>query len=253
MLELGRQMSFKDHFSRQAAEYRRYRPGYPAALVDFVASRAPDQGLAVDCATGNGQAAVELARHFDSVVAVDGSRRQLAGAQAHPRVHYVAALAERLPLRDQCASLVAVAQAVHWFDFERFHAECRRVLVPGGAVAVWTYEIFRVDAQVDAIVDRFYNDVVGEDWPPERRFVEQGYRTLPFPWREEPVPAMELVTDWDVEQLMGYLATWSAVQRFRERVGHDPLPALRPQLEAVWPAGRAQRLRWPIHLRLGRA
>jgi hypothetical protein len=120
-------------------------------------------------------------------------------------------------------------------------------------VAVWTYEKFRVDAEVDAIVDRFYCHVVGEDWPPERRYVEQGYRTLPFPWREERVPAFELETDWDLEQVLGYLATWSAVQRFRDRVGHDPLPALRPQLEAAWPACRARRLRWPIHLRLGRA
>lgn len=246
-------MTFKDHFSRHAATYRRYRPGYPPALMDFIASRAPDRGLAVDCATGSGQAAVDLARHFDSVIALDGSRRQLASAQAGPRVRYVAALAERLPLRDQCASLVAAAQAAHWFDFDRFHAECRRVLVPGGVVAVWTYEKFRVDPDVDAIVDRLYYDVVGEDWPPERRYVEQGYRTLPFPWREEPAPAFELETDWDLEQVLGYLATWSAVQRFRDRVGHDPLPALRTQLEPVWPGGRARRLRWPIHLRLERA
>lgn len=246
-------MTFKDHFSRQSAAYRRYRPGYPAILVEFVASRAPDRRLAVDCATGSGQAAVDLARHFDAVLALDGSQRQLELAQSHPRVHYVAALAERLPLRDRCASLVAAAQAAHWFDFGPFHAECRRVLVPGGVVALWTYEKFRVDTAVDAVVDRFYADVVGEDWPPERRHVEQAYRTLPFPWREEPVPVLELETDWDLDQVMGYLATWSAVQRFRERVGLDPLPALRPQLEAVWPAGGARRLRWPIHLRLGRA
>jgi SAM-dependent methyltransferase len=246
-------MSFKDHFSRQSVAYRRYRPGYPAALVDFVASRAPERGLAVDCATGSGQAAVDLARHFDAVLAVDGSLSQLAGAQPHPRVHYVAALAERLPARDASATLVAAAQAAHWFDFERFHAECRRVLRPGGVVAAWTYEKFRVDAAVDAVVDRFYTEVVGQDWPPERRFVEQGYRTLPFPWREESVPAFTHETDWDLEQVMGYLATWSAVQRFRDRLGRDPLPGLRPQLEAAWPAGGRRRLRWPIHLRLGRA
>jgi SAM-dependent methyltransferase len=245
-------MSFKDHFSRQSADYRRYRPGYPPQLVEYLARRAPARALAVDCATGTGQAAVALARHFDAVLAVDGSRAQLARAEPHPRVRYAAALAERLPLRDRSASLVAAAQAAHWFDFERFHAECRRVLVPGGLVAVWTYEKFRVDAEVDAIVDRFYTDVVGEDWPPERRYVELAYRTLPFPWREEPVPSFQLETDWDLDRVMGYLATWSAVQRCRERTGRDPLPALRPRLEAVWPAGRALRLRWPIHLRLGR-
>jgi SAM-dependent methyltransferase len=245
-------MSFKDHFSRQSAAYRRYRPGYPPELLEFVAAHAPEHRLALDCATGSGQAAIGLARHFDAVLAVDGSARQLASAEAHGRVRYVAALAERLPLRDRSVSLVAAAQAFHWFDVARFHAECRRVLVPGGVVAVWTYEKFRVDAGVDAVVDRFYTDVVGADWPPERRHVELGYRTLPFPWQEVEAPVFRLETDWDLDEVVGYLATWSAVQRYKDRLGHDPLAALRPQLAALWRSG-ARRLRWPIHLRIGRA
>lgn len=246
-------MSFKDHFSRQAAAYSRYRPGYPAELVDWVSSQAPDRRLALDCATGSGQAAVALAGHFESVVGIDGSLNQLRNAVAHPTVAYVAATAERMPVRDRTVSLVAAAQAVHWFDFERFHAECRRVLVPGGAVAVWTYEKFRLDAPVDAVVDGFYDGTVGPFWPPERRYVEQAYRTLPFPWREAAVPGFDLVTEWDVDEVLGYLASWSAVQRYRDRHGADPLPALRPQLEAAWGGTGRRPLRWPIHLRLGRA
>lgn len=246
-------MSFKDHFSRQSEAYSRHRPGYPADLVAWAAAQAPDRTLAVDCATGNGQAAVALAEHFERVVAVDGSLSQLSRAVAHPRVEYVAATAERLPLRDCSVSLVAAAQAAHWFDFQRFHAECRRVLVPGGVVALWTYEKFRVDPAVDAVIDHFYEAVVGGDWPPERRYVEEGYRTLPFPWREVEGPDFALETDWDLEQVMGYLATWSSVQRHRDRVGHDPLPSLRDRLRDVWPGHERRRLRWPIHLRLGRA
>ena len=246
-------MGFKDHFSRQSAAYSRHRPGYPAELVAWVAARAPDRALAVDCATGNGQAAVALAEHFERVVAVDGSLSQLARAAACPRVAYVAATAERLPLGDRSVTLVAAAQAAHWFDFDRFHAECRRVLVPGGVVAAWTYEKFRVDPVVDAVIDHFYATVIGQDWPPERRYVEEGYRTLPFPWREVDCPAFALETDWDVEQVMGYLATWSSVQRYRDRVGRDPLPALRERLRRAWPGDERRRLRWPIHLRLGHA
>ena len=246
-------MSFKDHFSRQSATYSRYRPAYPERLIEFVAAQAPGRRVAVDCATGNGQAAVALAAHFDDVLAVDGSSSQLSRARPHPRVHYAAGLAERLPLRDRSVELVAAAQAAHWFDFERFHAECRRVLVPDGVVALWTYEKFRVNAAIDAVIDEFYTDVVGGDWPPERRYVEQSYRTLPFPWRELPAPALELETDWGLEQVMGYLATWSAVQRCKERTGRDPLPALEPRLAALWPRSVALRLHWPIHLRIGRA
>lgn len=246
-------MSFKDHFSRQSAAYSRYRPAYPASLIEFVAAQAPGRRLAVDCATGNGQAAVALAGCFDAVLAVDGSSSQLSRARLHPRVHYAAAFAERLPLPDHSAELVVAAQAAHWFDFDRFDAECRRVLVPDGVVALWTYEKFRVNDAVDAVVDDFYVNVVGRDWPPERRYVEHGYRTLPFPWRELSAPAFTLETDWELEQVMGYLATWSAVQRHKERTGHDPLPALEPRLAALWPRSVALRLRWPIHLRIGRA
>jgi SAM-dependent methyltransferase len=246
-------MSFKDHFSRQSAAYSRYRPGYPPELVAWVAAQAPDRRLAVDCATGNGQAAVALAIHFDRVLAVDGSLSQVRNATASPRVDYVVATAERLPLADRSASLVASAQAAHWFDFDRFNAECRRVLVPGGVVAAWTYGKFRVDAAVDAVIDHFYSAVVGRYWPPERRYVEQGYRTLPFPWREEPPPVFALDTDWDLDQVLGYVATWSSVQRYKDQVGRDPLPSLRRELLEAWPDGGPRRLRWPIHLRLGRA
>jgi SAM-dependent methyltransferase len=245
--------SFKDHFSRQAADYSRYRPGYPAALIDWIVSRAPARDLAVDCATGNGQAAVALAAHFDAVLAVDGSRAQLERAQPHPRVRYECAMAEHLPVPDRSVSLVTAAQAVHWFDFDRFHAECRRVLRPGGVLAAWTYEKFRAGAAIDAAMDRFYNDVIGPYWPPERRYVDEAYATLPFPWAEERAPAFSLSTEWTLEQVLGYLATWSSVQRFREsHPGDDPLSELAVELATLWPADSTLRLNWPVHLRVGR-
>ena len=246
--------TFKDHFSRLSGDYSRYRPGYPPDLITWIASRAPDRALAVDCATGNGQAAIALAGHFDAVLAVDGSLAQLERAQPHPNVRYELAMAEQLPVPDQSVSLVAAAQAVHWFDFEGFHAECRRVLKPGGVIAVWTYEKFQAGSAIDGIVDRFYADVVGGYWPPERRYVDEAYRTLPFPWAEERAPGFQLVTEWSLEQAIGYFASWSAVQRFKdERPGEDPLPALAGELATLWPAAGTLRLKWPIHLRLGRS
>jgi SAM-dependent methyltransferase len=154
---------------------------------------------------------------------------------------------------ESSVGLVAAAQAAHWFDLDRFHAECRRVLVPGGVVAIWTYEKFRVDPGVDAVIDQFYSGVVGPYWPPERRFVDEAYRTLPFPWREESPPPFTFDTDWDLQLVQGYLATWSAVQRYKDLHGEDPLSALAPRLAAVWPDGERRRLRWPVHLRVGRA
>jgi SAM-dependent methyltransferase len=199
------------------------------------------------------QAAVELAEHFDTVLAVDGSVAQLAHAQPHSRVIYERAMAEHLPVADASVSLVAAAQAVHWFDFDRFHAECRRVLKPGGVVAVWTYDKFRASPAVDAVMDRFYVNVIGPCWPPERRYVDEACATLPFPWAEVPAPSFRLQTEWSLEQAIGYLGSWSSVQRYRDaHPGQDPLPAIEAELAALWPADGTVRLNWPIHLRLGR-
>jgi len=245
-------VAFKDHFSRQARDYERYRPRYPPELAAFVASVAPGRALALDLATGNGQAAVDLAAHFERVLASDASARQLAFATPHPRVQYLRHAAEQLPVRSGSADLIAVAQAAHWFDFGLFYAEARRVLRPRGVVALWTYELFSVDAAVDARVHRFYSAVVGPYWPPERGYVAQGYRTLPFPLEELPAPAFRLQTDWSLGQVLSYLGTWSAVDRYRAAEGRDPLPALAEELGADWPAGTSRRLSWPLHLRIGR-
>jgi ubiquinone/menaquinone biosynthesis C-methylase UbiE len=244
---------FKDHFSRQSAAYGQHRPGYPAELIAFVSEQAPARALAIDCATGSGQAATQLAERFTRVVAIDGSRSQLANARRRDGVHYVAATAESLPVRTGGAQLVAAAQALHWFDFARFYAECRRVLGPGGVVAAWTYENLRFDNGLDALVADFYERDVGPYWPPERRYVEQGYRTVPFPFARIECPPFELETEWTLGQVIGYLGTWSAVQRYKDARGEDPLPALQARLSTAWPRHtRSLPVRWPIHVLLGR-
>jgi SAM-dependent methyltransferase len=245
-------VAFKDHFSRQAQDYGLYRPRYPPELSAYVASAAPGRRLALDVATGNGQAALDLAAHFELVLASDASARQLAEAQPHPRVSYLRHRAEHLPLASGVADLLVAAQAAHWFDFERFYAEARRVLRPGGVIALWTYEKPHIDPAIDRAIDAFYSGVVGRYWPAERRHVEAGYRTLPFPLAELPAPAFELATDWPLEHLLGYIGTWSAVDRYRAAEGRDPLPDIEAGLRARWPRGGVRRVVWPIHLRLGR-
>jgi SAM-dependent methyltransferase len=243
--------SFKDHFSRQAAAYERFRPGYPPALFEWLAHAAPARGRALDVGTGNGQAALGLAAHFAEVIATEPSREQLAQARPHPRVSYRVERAEQMQLADASVDLVTAAQAAHWFDLARFAAELRRVLRPGGLVALWTYEKFRAGGAVDRLVDDFYRDVVGPYWPRERRHVEERYSTLALPFAEIAVPAFELALEWDAATALDYLGTWSAVQRYRRLRGGDPLALLEPRLRAAWGAG-LRPLRWPIHLRVGR-
>jgi SAM-dependent methyltransferase len=245
--------SFEDHFSGQAADYARYRPDYQPALFEFLAGLAPDRRRAWDCATGNGQAALGLAGHFEAVVATDASVRQIREAARHDGVRYAVASAEEAPLADESVGLVTVAQALHWFDRDRFWEEVRRVLVPGGAIAVWSYHGFHVTPEVEAVIHRYYKDVVGPYWPAGRGIVEQGYGALEFPFAEETPPEFPLEKSWDLAALVGYLGTWSATQRYQEAKGSDPLLLVREELGVAWgPAERIRPFRWDLDLRVGR-
>jgi SAM-dependent methyltransferase len=246
-------VAFKDHFSGHAADYAKYRPDYPPELYTYLATLPGRRELAVDCATGSGQAAVGLAAHFARVVGTDGSVEQLRNAQLHARVVYVANLAEQPALKDGSVDLMTAAQAAHWFDHEKFYREVRRVLQPQGVLALWTYGMVQITPAVDRVVADFYAHRVGPYWPPERRWVETAYRDLPFALEEMPTPSFRLDLDWDLDALMGYISTWSAVQRYRKGTGDDPLPALRTQLESAWPASNETvPVVWPLHLKVGR-
>ena len=243
---------FADHFSRVASGYASFRPRYPSELFDLLADAAPARRLAWDCASGTGQAAGGLARRFDRVVASDASTAQVRRGTGHPRLHYVAATAEASPVKSGAADLVTVAQALHWLDLDAFYAEARRSLRPGGLVAVWTYGRHRVDAgPIDREVDRFYEAEVGPWWPPERRWVELGYRGLPFPFREELIELPAMREEWTLEQMLGYIGTWSAVVRCRETTGVDPVGRLEERLRPLWGAGR-RRVEWTLTMRAGR-
>ena len=245
---------FADHFSRIATGYAAYRPRYPDGLFTRLAERAPGRRVAWDCAAGTGQAAGGLAGRFERVIATDASSTQVRRGEPHRSVHYAAALAEAAPLRGRSVDLVTVAQALHWLDIERFYAEAGRALVPGGLLAVWTYGRQEVDGgPIDGVLDHFYREVVGPYWPPERRWVEAGYRGLPFPFREEPIVAPEMTEDWTLPQLLGYVSTWSATVRYEEATGSGPLVALEERLAPLWGrADRARSIRWPLTIRAGR-
>ena len=240
-------------FSSVAREYANFRPGYPPELFAWLADAAPAREAVWDCGCGSGQASIGLAGYFQQVRATDVSPEQIAAAKPHPRVSYSVAPAERSALAAGCVDLVTVAQALHWFDVDAFYAEARRVARPGAVLAVWTYPRPRFAA---AALDRpfleFYRDVVGPYWPPERRHVEANYQTLPFPFEEIPHPAFGLEFEWNLEQLAGYVSSWSATARYRAALGTDPLPLLRASLAAAWPPGGTARVRMPIALRAAR-
>jgi SAM-dependent methyltransferase len=244
---------FADHFSRDPASYAEFRPRYPASLFEWLAQLPAARRLVWDVATGSGQAATMLARHFERVVASDASVAQLRARSRASRVHYLAEQGETSAVRGGRADLVTVAQAYHWLDHPRFHAEVDRVLIPGGAFAVWCYGVLSAGPEIDEALARFYDGTVGAYWPKERVHVERGYRHFRIPIAEVAAPPMSIETAFTLPQLLGYVRTWSAVGRYLEANGHDPVPAFGESLTALWgdPA-RARRVVWPISLRAGR-
>ena len=243
-----------DHFSAVARAYASRRPGYPDELFAYLSRLCRERELAWDCGTGSGQASVPLARWFRRVIASDLSSAMLALAPQHSTLHYVAATAQRGPLRAGTVDLVTVAQALHWFDVEPFYREVDRVLVAGGVLAVWSYGNQIVDdPSIDQVLATFYWETVGPFWAPERRHVESGYRTLPFPYPELNPPAFAMERHWTLDELLGYIGTWSATQHCRENTGSDPIPALRRELKPLWGDAASTRLiRWPLSVRVGR-
>jgi ubiquinone/menaquinone biosynthesis C-methylase UbiE len=244
---------FEDHFSRQSEIYAQYRPLYPENIYAYLASIAPGRTLAWDCGTGNGQAAVGLAQYFERVHASDASAEQIAHAQARENVEYRVEPAEHVSLPDSSADLVTVAVAIHWFNFDEFYREVRRVLKPQGILAAWTYSLTEVSPEVDRLVYRYYKDITGPYWPERIHYLEERYETLPFPFEEITPPSFVMEKNLTLVQFAGFLDSWSATQRYKAQKGQHPLEQIWDELSSAWGGEHRQRLvRWPLYFRVGR-
>ncbi|MCY1273108.1 malonyl-acyl carrier protein O-methyltransferase BioC [compost metagenome] len=239
-------------FSRQSAAYRANRPTYDPAFFAWLAGAAPGTGLAWDCGCGSGQASLDLARHFRQVVATDINPEQLAQAPREANIDYRCEPAESTSLNARSVDLTLVAQALHWFDVERFHAEVRRVSRPGALLAVVSYNVLEIEPGLDALVRHLYSDVVGPYWAEERRHVENGYRDLPFPFERLATPPFALHTEWNLQRLLGYLQSWSAVASYQAATGIDPVEAMRAEFERAWGDAEVRAMSWPLTISLGR-
>lgn len=242
---------FTDHFSAQSGSYAEFRPGYPPALFRFLASQCAQAKFCWDVATGNGQAALSLVEHFTSVYATDASVNQVNLAPPHLRIRYAVEPAEKTTLTDHSCDLVTVAQAIHWFRHDDFYAEVRRVLKPGGLIAVWGYGLHSVDDAVDSVVKKYYSEIVGPHWPPQRKYIEEHYETVPFPFQKLAAPPFEITAEYSLGEMRGYLASWSATQGYIKQHGKNPLELVTSELKEAWGEAEKRTLHWPIYLKVG--
>ncbi len=242
---------FKDYFSTQAPEYAEYRPTYPSSLIDFLVHISPAQKLAWDAGCGSGQLSTLLGDKFERVIATDASQTQISNAVPHPHVEYICTT-ENTRIPRNSVDLAVAAQAAHWFNLPLYYQEVNRVLGPGGVIALITYGLMSVNKNIDAIIKPFYSKTLASYWPPERHYVEEGYRSLPFPFDEISAPQMEICHHWSLMQLFGYIHTWSAVNALVKTTGEKKMEELYQDIAKAWgPADKLYPIRWPLSMRCG--
>ncbi len=240
-------------FDQGAGDYRRYRPRYPPELFEYLARLSPRRKLVWDCGTGNGQAAISLARDFSRVIATDASRDQLHFAEPHERIDYRVAKAEDSGLDTGSVDLITVAQALHWFDLSEFYREARRVASgPDAVIAAGCYPLPRIEPQIDALIEEFYEAVVQRRWQEQDEAVRLGYRNIEFPFQELAASEFTCAAEWDLAQVMGFIQSWSPVRLAARETG-DATLQFAEVLASAWGNGLSKRwVRWPILMRAGR-
>ena len=242
----------KDNFSSGSDKYAQYRPTYPDAFITFLQSLLPVKENAWDCATGNGQVAQKLSHFFNKVYATDISQSQLDNAVQLSNIHYSLQPAESTSFQDDFFDLVIVGQAVHWFQFDAFYAEVKRTAKEGALLALIGYGNLQINKDVDAVIHQLYETILGPYWDAERRYLDEAYQALPFPFQEIEGPKFDNTYQWTLEHLVGYLNTWSAVKHYTNQNGHNPLDLIYKNLQHAWGSNKTLWVQFPLLLRIGR-
>lgn len=241
----------KDNFSTQSDKYAQYRPAYPGELYEFILSHVKTRETAWDCGTGSGQVASRLTDYFSKVYASDISAQQIEHAQKHSKIKYSIQPAEKTSFPDKAFDLIVVAQAIHWFNFEKFYSEVNRTLKENGLFVVLGYGNAYITPEIDKVVEKLYNGIVGPYWDKERDYIEEHYQTIPFPFKEIESPQFVNTFQWTFDHFVGYLKTWSAVKHFIHQRGYNPLDEVYEELKLSWGAADTREVNYPLLLRLG--
>lgn len=240
-------MTFKDHFSNQSTSYHNFRPTYPKELFDFIFSLTPEHELAWDCACGSGQASNDIAKGFLQVIASDASQAQLAQAQGSTNVRFECFPAECSSFEKNSVDVICVAQALHWFQFDKFFEECKRVLKPHAPLVVWSYGLSSISAEIDQLCLELYQGKLDQYWPAERRLVENAYASIEFPFKQVIRHSQfSMQQEWSREQFIGYLRSWSATQGYINAGYENPLIDFEKELDKYWKASVIKTIHWPL-------
>ncbi len=246
-------MEYIKHFNQDSENYLRFRPDYPHALYDYLAELVTEHQVAWDCGTGNGQAAIYLAKYFKTVIASDINPKPLESAPQSTNIKYICCPAEKTPIKDKSVNLITIAQALHWFDFDLFYKEVRRVCKGSATIAAWCYSLGYFNSAIDPIIFKLYEGFLGNEyWPARRGYIDQQYLGIPFPFKKIVPPSFSIEKKINLSELLGYLNTWSAVKEYELRNNANPINLVAQELESAWGDPLVKhKIVWPIHLLVG--
>ncbi|XP_010527089.1 PREDICTED: putative methyltransferase DDB_G0268948 [Tarenaya hassleriana] len=233
--------------AEQASAYKESRPTYPRSWYKMLTEKTTFHERAWDVGTGNGQAAVGLAEYYNRVVATDINQGQLNKATKHPKVTYLLtpeSMSENELVAvlggENSVDLVTAAQALHYFDLDKFYAVVKRVLrKPGGVIAVWVFNNIVISPPVDRVFKRLADSTVPFRTPRTDMSLA-GYRTISFPFESvgigsegNPLP-LDLPWKLSLDGFLAYLRSWQLVVKAKQQ-GVDLLPAsLIDEFKAAW-------------------
>ncbi len=200
-------------FSNRAADYRRYRPDYPARAIDAILQGLGDPARreAADVGAGTGISARMLAERGLRVQAIEPNAAMRSAAEPHPRVEFREGTAEATALPASSVDLVLSAQAFHWFRVPEAVAEFHRILRPSGKLALMWNERDRDDPPTLRYIEAVH-EVNGEH-PAETRTLEPEVLTAAGLFGPPTLELFEHHQDLELEGIVGLAASASYVTR----------------------------------------
>ncbi len=214
-----------------------------------MASQASETQVAVDVACGSGQFTKSLSFHFQQTYGFDASAEQIQQATAEENITYAVAQAESLPVEDNSADVITIAQALHWFDINAFWGEAKRIGKQGGIVAAICYSLCQVEG-LNPIIKDFYESLRSY-WAAERSLIDTAYSSIPFPFEQIKTPAFTMQHNWTGSQFLSYIGTWSAVKAAQKN-NDNSFADFKKALQSRWDFAQCKSVKFPIHIRLGR-
>ncbi|MEL6536603.1 MAG: class I SAM-dependent methyltransferase, partial [Bacteroidota bacterium] len=187
----------------------------------------------------------------EEVIATDGNLRILEGTIPNSKISFEVGQEDTISAKSGSVDLVTVGQALHMLNLEDFYSEVRRVVRPGGVLAVWGFGIPRLGMEFDRLLNRFYSETLSGYWPAGWVHLQQRYKNIPFPFKNVMDERVEAEYYWKFEDWMSFLESWTAVRQYTKDHGGSPVEVLRPLFSQLWGGHETKKVSFTFFVKKG--